>query len=282
MLFVGAGISRLVGCPDWSGFAGRVLDQLVAKECIDHFELSQIRDVGDPKKQLSLAKIVAQERKVTIDFKDALTRRGGANCSIYDSLNRFDCPFVTTNYDKLLVPEKRQSEPESNWRVFKRDQLVGAKADVAGNVIHLHGCVDDPSEMIVTTREYLEHYSLPQVQLFLRSLFERKTVLFLGYGLEELEVLEYALRRGGADGSQSKSSIRRFVLQGFFNADAGLADMLDKYYKEAFETQLIRFPKDKEGYARQAVIIRDWLAQLEFGGNLLTANALELEREING
>ena len=69
--------------------------------------------------------------------------------------------------------------------------------DRNGNVVHIHGCVDDPDSMVITTRDYLDHYSTTEVQDFLRYLFEKKTVLFLGYGLEEIEVLEYILRRGG-------------------------------------------------------------------------------------
>lgn len=38
VLFVGAGISRLVKCPDWNTFADKVLDQLVKTEEIDFHE----------------------------------------------------------------------------------------------------------------------------------------------------------------------------------------------------------------------------------------------------
>ena len=95
--------------------------------------------------------------------------------------------------------------------------------------MHLHGCIDAPESMIITTRQYLDHYSSVEVQEFLRYLFKRKTVLFLGYGLDEIEVLEYILRRGGAD-QQSSELTTRYMLQGFFNAEMSLFDLLRDYY----------------------------------------------------
>ena len=48
----------------------------------------------------------------------------------------------------------------------------------------------------MTTPQYLTHYEDNRVQEFLDELFERHTVLFVGYGLEEWEILERILRKG--------------------------------------------------------------------------------------
>ena len=63
VVFVGAGISRLIKCPSWDGFADKVLEQLVP-EGIDYHELSQINGIRDPKKRLSIAKIVAEATRL--------------------------------------------------------------------------------------------------------------------------------------------------------------------------------------------------------------------------
>ena len=49
VVFVGAGISRLVKCPTWEDFADKILEQLVP-DGIDYYELSQIKSIPDPKK----------------------------------------------------------------------------------------------------------------------------------------------------------------------------------------------------------------------------------------
>ncbi|MBK6864415.1 MAG: SIR2 family protein [Ideonella sp.] len=58
-----------------------------------------------------------------------------------------------------------------------------------GAVIHLHGSYTDPSSMVVSLKDYIEHYAALRVQAFLSAMFKSHTVLFVGYGLAELEVL---------------------------------------------------------------------------------------------
>src|ERR1035437_608869 len=216
VVFVGAGISRLVKCPSWDGFADQVLEQLIP-DGIDYHGLSQINALGDAKKKLSIAKIIAKKMKRAIDYRSIFNVTLCPN-NVYSYLNAFNSSFVTTNYEKFLQPESRSADPEDEWRFYRRDQLLRLNLDKNGNVIHLHGCLDDPDSMVITTKDYLEHYSSSDVQTFLKYLFEKKTVLFLGYGLEEIEVLEYILRRGNAVSPSGDAPARRYILQGFFNA----------------------------------------------------------------
>lgn len=277
VVFVGAGISRLIKCPSWEDFANQVLEQL-APNGIDYYELSQIKSISDPKKRLSIAQIVARKKKIKIDYPPIFTVKLEKD-NVYSYLNSFNSSFVTTNYDKYLCPDSRKADPEEKWRFYKREHLLRVNLDRNGNVVHLHGCVDDPDNMVITTRDYLDHYSTKEVQDFLRYLFERKTVLFLGYGLEETEVLEHILRRGGASGGEG-GRIRRYILQGFFQAEIGLCDLLSEYYLESFSTQLIGFPKDYKSYSQQTEVLASWSRKLRFGSIALTDEATALEEEI--
>jgi len=279
VVFVGAGISRLINCPSWEGFADRVLDQL-APEGIDYYELAQIKNIADPKKRLSIAKLVAREKRIKIDYA-RIFDVSLSSPNIYEYLNSFNSSFVTTNYEKYILPLSRKKDPEKDWRFYRREHLLGVNLDHNGNVIHIHGCVDEPESMIITTRDYLEHYSSQEVQQFLQYLFEKKTVLFLGYGLEEIEVLEYIFRRGGASPPESQR-IRRFILQGFFQAEWALFEKLRSYYRESFATELIGFPKDYRDYAQQMEIIKIWSSKLKFEHMALADEVLALEEEIRG
>jgi hypothetical protein len=185
---------------------------------------------------------------------------------------------VTTNYDKLIKPLVSRSIPEPNWRSFKRKDLLNAKLDTKGSVIHLHGCVDDPLSMIVTTKDYLEHYISEELPVFLTHLFSTKVVLFLGYGLEETEILEYVL----------KSSVQReepqkklFILQGFFNAEEQLFIKLKDYYEQSFNAQLIIFPRDHEDFTQQRDIIKKWWEELEFRDLPRVDNLAALEADLD-
>jgi hypothetical protein len=280
VVFVGAGISRLVGCPSWDEMANAVLKQLVPAG-IDYHELSLLTRIADPRKRLSLAKIIAQKHELPINY-DAIFKATRSSGDIYSYLNLFDSAFVTTNYDKNLVPSSRMKEPEADWRFYRREHLLGVHLDKKGNVLHLHGCLDDPRKLIVTTRDYLDHYSSKEVNAFLQDLFARKTVLFLGYAMEEVEVLEYIVRKGGGAGRQKGGEIRRFILQGYFSSEIGLANTLEDYFLDTFNTQLIAFPRDNKDYGQQVDILAAWARQMKFGQLELIDEVAAIEDEIRG
>jgi hypothetical protein len=114
--------------------------------------------------------------------------------------------------------------------------------------------------MVVTTPEYLAHYDHAKVQHFLGALFDKKTVLFLGYGLEEAEVLEHILRRGHVAETADR---RRFALQGFFRSQERLYENLWQYYRRSFGVHLLGYIRDHEDYGQQDVIIRAWAPKIK-------------------
>ena len=277
VLFIGAGISRMVGQPSWDGFADSVVNQLVENEVIDHHEKSLINALPDSRKRLSIAKILDENNGSKIDYKK-IFKLDKAQSDIYDFINKYNCTFVTTNYDKLIKPQLSQANPEANWRSYKRKDLLNVKLDTKGAVIHLHGCVDDPSSMIVTTKDYLEHYISEEVPKFLNHLFSTKVVLFLGYGLEETEILEYVLK---SSNQKDEAQKRLFILQGFFNAEEPLFNKLKDYYEQSFNAQLIIFPRDHEDYVQQRAIIKKWGDELEFKDLALADKLAALEADLD-
>lgn len=281
VIFVGAGISRLAGYPLWGEFADKILAS-VTPTSIDYFVNSQLLSLKDPKKKLSLAEIIAGG-KSKIDYASALSP--SKDCliekNVYDYLNRFKCAFVTTNYDKNLIPESQKNKTEEEWRFFRCQDFLSSKLDIEGSVIHLHGCLVEPETMIVTMKDYLERYQDKNFKVLLEYLFKQKTVLFLGYGLDEMEILEFILRTGRPTTDKSKE-IKRFILQGFFNAEFALFELLKKYYLETFNTELIGFPRDRNNYNQIEEILSVWSKDLEFIELQLADEAALLLEEING
>ena len=277
VVFIGAGISRLVGCPSWDGFASAVLNQLTPG-VIDYHEKSLINSMHDPRKRLSIAKILEEENGVNIDYK-SIFEVDKPKSDIYQFINRFACTFVTTNYDKLIMPEITGAKSEEEWRFYNLEDILRDKLDDQGNVIHLHGCVDNPKSMVITTKDYLSHYASDEIPTFLEYLFMNKTVLFLGYGLEETEILEYILKGSNQLGVQEK---RLFILQGFFNAEMSLFDKLKKYYEQSFNAELIGFPKDYSEYEHQKEIIKNWADKLSFSSIEVIDELAAMEEELDG
>ena len=256
----------LLGLPSWRGMAQKQMEYLREKGALNYSELEQLSAL-DSKQQLSIAIQVAEENNISLDRTSDLTGFSEGN-SIYKSINNIGCVCVTTNYDQLLSPRYTDAKdgsftPATARRIYKKDDFLVTHLDTPGTVIHLHGAVADPEKMIVTTKEYLEHYDNRLVKEFLGDLFARKTVLFIGYGLEEAEILEHILRRGKVSDSVER---KRFVLQGYYLSQKPLYEKLHNYYQKSFGVHVIGFVRDYKDYKQQEAIFDDWHQKLEVRG----------------
>ncbi len=279
VLFIGAGISKMAGHPSWNDFADAVVGQLVTNKVINHYEKEMINALADPRKRLSIAKILDEESDngIQVDYQKIFTF-SKEHSDIYKSINEFGCTFVTTNYDKLIVPEISKDKSEDEWRYFERKDLLSANLDQKGAVVHLHGCVDEANSMVITTKDYLNHYTSGEIPEFLQKLFSNKTVLFLGYGLEETEILEYVLKSSNHTGAAEN---KLFILQGFFRAEQLLFEKLNKYYRKSFNAKLIGFERDHENFEQQISIIEKWVNLLNFGEAGLADQLARLDEDLS-
>lgn len=263
VLFVGAGASRLLGFPSWDGLADLALEDLRQARFLNYSEIDQLK-TQDAKKRLSIAALISDENGYKLDLAKHLVGKAEGD-SIYKALNDIGCPSVTTNYDELLAPRYRNVADgsvtaESISRISEPDKFLAKLLDEPGTVVHLHGCVSKPETMIVTTKQYLEHYDHDNVQHFLKGLFSTKTVVFLGYGLEEAEILEHILRRAQV---VPTGQLNRFSVQGFFQSQVPLYKQLHKYHKKSFGVQLLGFVRDHEGYGGLDRTVKLWAEELE-------------------
>lgn len=251
VIFVGAGVSRLVGCPSWDEFANSALEQLATNtnKPITFSDVQQLSHL-DAKKRLSIAHQIAEAGNYQFDYKALIEPKKKIDSKIYDYLNGIGCIYVTTNYDRFLdnLPTSIKSSmaldhgvshtlPEREL-ICRPDQFMPSILREPGKVVHLHGSIEEPKSMIVTTTDYLNHYNNKNKQVidFLGELFERNTVLFVGYGLEETEILEYILRKGRQ--GESQPTKKRFMLQGFYSHQEKTFLHLYDYYSKSFGVPL--------------------------------------------
>lgn len=263
VLFVGAGVSMLVELPSWEGLAWKALEDLRQKGHLNYSELEHLKGL-DPKKQLSIAEQIAKENSTSLDLTKHLVV-GASDKRIYNYLNKIGCPCVTTNYDDLLEPHFYYAKDGSTTvapvnRIFQKKDLLAGRLNTPGTVVHLHGSVSGPDTMVVTTKQYLEHYEDEIVKNFLGELFEKKTILFIGYRLEEAEILEHILRRGRVKDTKDK---RRFTLMPFFQSQFPLYKMLYDYYVKSFGVHLVGFVRDHKDYRQLEDIVKAWSEQIE-------------------
>ena len=93
------------------------------------------------------------------------------------------------------------------------------------------------------------------------SCLKKHTILFLGYGLEEAEILEHILKRGST--GKVKREQKLFSLQGFFESEKYLYENIYNYYEKSFGVHLLGFLRDNEDFHCQERIIKEWMQTLK-------------------
>jgi len=101
IIFFGAGVSQIIGCPSWQGFARAYLDEVLKQKLINHFEYDQLLK-KDPRMALTICqKILEESGKAPPNPADVLKGdpKKVKKHKIYDHLYKFNAIFVTTNFD---------------------------------------------------------------------------------------------------------------------------------------------------------------------------------------
>ena len=298
--FIGAGVSKLGGCPGWEEFSDAALHFFVRNRKLSHAQLDQISNVSSRVK-LTLALELEKQHGVIIDFEEILRptadkRKMGEE--IYGNLLKLATTFVTTNYDDWFhqnIPvtldpgevglSSTDSAVERNI-FYKKNDIIVENLTTENAVFHLHGAVEDRDSMVLTTIHYLERYSSHRIDgsgehenpflSFLESLFRIKNVLFIGYGLSELEILEYVIQKGIRIERTSDEEPQHYVLQGFFSHELELARNLESYYRQ-FGIGLLTYSRDERNWDQLSDVIEYFVKEIPPGSGLESSVHGEME-----
>jgi SIR2-like domain len=305
--FVGAGASRLAGCPNWIEFADRALRYFVDQGKFTHAQLAQLSQ-QHPRVKLSIARGLQREHNLPINFS-AILYPDGRNTNpkgrrLYEALSKLGKTFVTTNYDDWLdttvgaPPLTVSAEGGAGTStldrqptvIYKVEELTPDGLERPNTIFHLHGSLLDPASMILTTQDYVRHYANdrrtedPQgenrVLTFLGFLFSEKNVFFVGYGLEELEMLEYVIGKARVMAEPGSTEIRHFLLQGFFSHEEELSRGLSNYYAEC-GIELIPFRRDQKDWDQLIDVVEEYARVAPAGAPLNVQILKEMESLLN-
>ncbi|TYP94858.1 SIR2-like domain-containing protein [Fodinibius salinus] len=278
VLFIGTGPSISMGAANWNQFADNVLNQLRKKEIIDYAFIDQLSNL-DPRKRLSIARSLAEEEGVEIDYKKSVmpSEKDSTESKIYEHLLGIGSHFVTTNYDDYLdqpIHKPFESQDEARERkiidkniIYNPSNINSDSFSEPNTVVHLHGSFSSESteKLVITTEDYLNHYYYDNdlksgIRDFLEMLFDGFfTILFVGYGLQELELLEYILAKSEDSSEDSRTQQRtRFWLQGCFSHEKNTYAQLKKYYSENFNIEMLLYSLDQKHYSALEDIMAKW------------------------
>lgn len=161
IVFVGAGVSRLIDLPSWQSFALERLETVYNQGLIDSPVFEELKNL-DPKKILTICEIIMKENNTKPSLaKDVFKFENNERYkNVYSKLYSINAIYITTNYDECLDQLALQVENSENLKgsidesekinllennskreiVIERSELLESKLK-NGNVIHIHGSV---------------------------------------------------------------------------------------------------------------------------------------------
>ncbi len=258
VVFIGAGVSAIVGCMRWPVLAKHLAEECFKKSCIDYSAKEQLKNDSDHLKVISVAyellKAEGHEKHFYQELRKALKPNRRNNCiDIYNRLWRFGGAFVTTNADRCFhnnfLPENILVEPEEfESEGIKRRRLY-----------HIHGCISKKRSLVFRKNEYLERYSGENkaFRTFMKKVFGPETpILFVGYGLKEFELLSLLINSSGQE-----QEYNRFALMPYYTRDQHLLKF-DKIYLKNFGINILEYYLDEKGYDELYEVIKKWSDEL--------------------
>lgn len=305
--FIGAGVSQLGGCPGWDEFANAALRFFVEKGKLNHSQLDQLSSLS-ARIKLAVALGLEQEHGLPIEFKELLRpsdHRKELGDRVYASLGKLASTFVTTNYDDWLdkMPidlsmahgsaASPTSDPPNTLRnvVYKLEDFDDKRLNTPNTVLHIHGSVRNRSSMVLTTAHYLERYRSHRIDggsdrenpflTFLDTLFRLKDVLFVGYSLNELEVLEYVVQKARKNRPHDNEEPHHYILQGFFSHQLELKKNLERYYRNECGIRLLAFSRDTQDWHQLLDVVEYLGNEIPVGSILGLQERREMEELLN-
>ena len=254
VVFIGAGVSALVGCMRWPVLAKHLAEECYKRGCIDYSAKEQLKNDSDHLKVISVSYELLEaedhEKYFYRELKKALRPSKRNNCiDIYDRLWKFGGAFITTNADRCFhnnfLPENILVEP-------KQFESEGIKRR---RLYHIHGYIGEKRSLVFRKNEYLERYSGEDkaFRAFMTKVFSNETrILFVGYGLKEFELLSLLINSGGRE-----QEYNRFALMPYYTRDQHLLKF-DRIYFRNFGIKILEYYLDEKGYDELYEVIKKW------------------------
>ena len=252
VIFIGAGVSIAQGYPNWNNYIehlikywqGQVLsvsgEKRLGREHHVVFDLISKSSISNKRKvdlvNYELKKIFGDDfEKRRLDFEKGYFKNllpySVVNQTV-ESLASLNAIFITSNYDYEIENHIKRLK-NSVVTINDLNEFVTNKDGKLqfGDVLHIHGTPDcDVNYFVSSSADYSKTYLKNRGNFEnLVSWFKetKPTVLFIGAGLEEDEILSllcedsknYALMKSENTGNQKADEHYRGVVEGFFSSE---------------------------------------------------------------
>lgn len=254
-IFVGAGIPKLIGFPTWEEMVKQMLEYTWESKGsfnIKKFELSEKIELDDMISKEKLSRVLTfckgrfkkngrieeYYKKLEELFNDKEKCENIRNDG-YAELAKLGVRsfFVQTNVDRSLEIYIKKAKSVD---VFVNVSLPSVKSISASSMIYLHGVITNKSSLILTDDEYNAFYQTDiNFTTFVQELFATHDVIFLGYGLNDKEILDNIIKSGNGRA--------RFLAVGKTVREETKNKMFAEYLSQHYGVEIIEYDIEK-GY----------------------------------
>lgn len=183
--FVGSGLSKPLGLPDWSALIDFIAEQLEYDPQV--FKLNGT--------QLQLAEYYVAIKHSIGPLRSEMDRLFNPSdkqikkSRAHTALVEMKLPLIyTTNYDRI-VERAFDIRKEPYHTIANLDDIVSAPADASTQIVKLHGTFDDDASLVLTETSYFDRLEFESpIDIKLRADILGKTLLFIGYSLSDINV----------------------------------------------------------------------------------------------
>lgn len=193
--FIGAGVSAAYGYPTWK--------ELLEKLSCYYLEPEEQANLNDCNLIEYAQKIVGRVENINIivdTIRKIYNKCEKRKSEIgYVLLKSFSKSIVTTNYDTILENILNDINGFDNVHVFlpfQREKMTQAIKTNQTCILKMHGSIDEASSIIFSSLQYDEAYGKGKIDIskpvpnFLSSIFNGKSVLFIGCSLSQDRTME--------------------------------------------------------------------------------------------
>lgn len=279
-VFIGAGISRIIGCASWKTLANNLIEFCFSKSCIN-FKEKETLSAYDPKKSITICKSILTQKGFEDDFikiiKDSLKSDNDRTnlINVYQELYGLRGLFITTNVDDCFHNKFERLNIAYKEEDFKLS--INNKDIDKSKLYQIHGSLLSPDTLVFTVSDYLKKYNKsPNFQSFMNILFSEYVILFVGYGLEEFEVLDYLITKFDHN---ERIEMKHFILLPYYRGENRIVKFDRCYYRDLGIT-VLPYEKDEKGYDQLYEVIKHWNSEINQASTYLHNSFQEIDKVV--
>ena len=183
--FVGAGLSKTLGLPDWS-----TLIDFIAKQLDYEPEVFKLNG-----NDLQLAEYYVAIKRSIGPLRSEMDRRFNPSddqireSRAHGALVEMKLPLIyTTNYDRI-IERAFALRGATSHTIANLDDIASAPTDTSTQIVKLHGTFDDDASLVLTETSYFDRLEFESpIDIKMRADILGKTLLFIGYSLNDINI----------------------------------------------------------------------------------------------